>query len=429
MERRRSQASNRPASRASTNSSHTARASSSSPSSRSSVIITTPEFFVCVQEYLKPLMAISALGCPITFALIVSPIADPAHLSHNGFKFSLETVRLLISVSWLFFTLTLGLSIFTYNQSFYNQLKVGGPPPPSSFYYRWADMVMNTLDVLCMGAFLMIALAAASYVPVVGWLAVGVVGCYAGAVTIYSIVMRFEPDGEDGDEESARAYPIASLGHAAWILRHYGYHATFIWGLFLYGLGALLWIPTRIDHSFAGFCIFIFIIGNGLGSLETAADPYITGSFVFFGLDNEEKALQNVHWVYMSIAIFVFTLRISEMTDADMALQEEEAAKKGRVLGTEAYQVYVEEQPHAIGQVAKELPFRKQYRLFHAAFAEFCYTGAQVAVARIMTCVKARKVFLGLGRHIKRGAGIITGVFGGAVVPPLLAAVADSDGG
>lgn len=204
MERRRSQASNRPASRASTNSSHTARASSSSPSSRSSVIITNPDFFVCVQEYLKPLMAISALGCPITFALIVSPIADPAHLSHNGFKFSLETVRLLISVSWLCFTLTLGLSVFTYNQSFYNQLKVGGPPPPSSFYYRWADMVMNTLDVLCMGAFLMIALAAASYVPVVGWLAVGVVGCYAVAVTIYSIVMRFEPDGEDGDEESAR---------------------------------------------------------------------------------------------------------------------------------------------------------------------------------------------------------------------------------
>lgn len=35
----------------------------------------------------------------------------------------------------------------------------------------------------------------------------------------------------------------------------------------------------------------------------------------------------------------------------------------------------------------------------------------------------------GLGRHTKRGAGIITGVFGGAVVPPLLAAVAGSDGG
>ena len=26
-------------------------------------------------------------------------------------------------------------------------------------------------------------------------------------------------------------------------------------------------------------------------------------------------------------------------------------------------------------------PFWKQYRLFHAAFAQFCYTGAQVAIA------------------------------------------------
>lgn len=26
-------------------------------------------------------------------------------------------------------------------------------------------------------------------------------------------------------------------------------------------------------------------------------------------------------------------------------------------------------------------PFYKQYKLFHAAFAQFCYTGAQVAIA------------------------------------------------
>lgn len=73
------------------------------------------------------------------------------------------------------------------------------------------------------------------------------------------------------------AYPIASLGHAAWILRHYSYRAVFIWGLCLYGIGALLAIPAIMHKSFAGFCVCIFIIGNGLGSLETAANPYITG--------------------------------------------------------------------------------------------------------------------------------------------------------
>lgn len=37
-----------------------------------------------------------------------------------------------------------------------------------------------------------------------------------------------------------------------------------------------------MHKSFAGFCVCIFIIGNGLGSLETAANPYITGTFFFF---------------------------------------------------------------------------------------------------------------------------------------------------
>jgi FHS family L-fucose permease-like MFS transporter len=150
------------------------------------------------------------------------------------------------------------------------------------------------------------------------------------------------------------AYPIASLGHAAWILRHYGYRATFIWGLCLYGIGALVAFPCIKAKSFGGFCAAIFIIGNGLGSLETAANPYITvcgppryaelrinfsqafngigtviapvlGSYVIFTFD-DATALANVQWIYIAIAIFVFLLAIvfflsviPEITDADMA--------------------------------------------------------------------------------------------------------------
>lgn len=43
------------------------------------------------------------------------------------------------------------------------------------------------------------------------------------------------------------------------------------------GLGALLAIAAIKAHSFGGFCTCIFVIGNGLGALETAANPYITG--------------------------------------------------------------------------------------------------------------------------------------------------------
>ena len=73
------------------------------------------------------------------------------------------------------------------------------------------------------------------------------------------------------------AYPLASLGHANWILRNFGYKLVFIWGLCLYGLGALIAWPCIVHRSFGGFCAAIFVIGNGLGSLETAANPYITG--------------------------------------------------------------------------------------------------------------------------------------------------------
>ena len=76
---------------------------------------------------------------------------------------------------------------------------------------------------------------------------------------------------------SVGAYPLASLGHANWILRHFGYKAVFIWGLCLYGIGALIAWPCLLHKSFGGFCAAIFVIGNGLGSLETAANPYLAG--------------------------------------------------------------------------------------------------------------------------------------------------------
>lgn len=163
----------------------------------------------------------------------------------------------------------------------------------------------------------------------------------------------------------------------------------------LYGVGALLAWPAILHRSFGGFCAAIFIIGNGLGSLETAANPYITvcgppryaemrinlsqafngigtvvapvlGSYVFFTRTTDDpSSLTNVQWVYLAIACFVFLLAIifyfspiPEITDADMAFQAEET--------------------HVNEDIR---PFRKQYRLFHAAFAQFCYTGAQVAIA------------------------------------------------
>ncbi|KAK8206186.1 putative l-fucose permease [Phyllosticta capitalensis] len=320
------------------------------------------------------------------------------------------------------------------------------------------------------------------------------------------------------------AYPLASLGFANYTLRHYGYKATFMLGLILYGIGALCMWPAGLNKSFGGFCGATVVIGSGLGSLETAANPFmavcgppkyaelrinlaqavqavgtvvgpVLGAHVFFkNTGNDENSLKSVQWVYLAIGVFVFALagvfyiaQIPEVTDADMALQAEET--------------------HA---GTNDEPFRKQYKLFHAAAAQWCYTGAQVAIATyfinyvtetrpgtsnstaanflavaqgcfaigrfsgsvLMRFVRPRIVFLayltgvvafnaaaidtvgntglamlnltlffesvcfptivalgirGLGRHTKRGAGlIIAGVSGGAAVPAMLGAVADN---
>lgn len=109
-------------------------------------------------------------------------------------------------------------------------------------------------------------------------------------------------------------------------------------GLSIYGVGALLFWPSGARSSFAGFCGSMFVVGCGLATLETAANPYIAvcgppeymevrvnlaqavqgmgtvlapvlASKVFFkDVAGGGPALQSVQWVYLAIAVFVFVL-------------------------------------------------------------------------------------------------------------------------
>lgn len=90
----------------------------------------------------------------------------------------------------------------------------------------------------------------------------------------------------------------------------------------------------------------------------------VLGSYVLFTFD-DQAAVDNVQWIYLAIAVFVILLaalflvaKIPEITDADMEFQAEETNNTG-----------------------SQKPFIKQYKLFHATFAQFCYTGSQVAIA------------------------------------------------
>jgi MFS transporter, FHS family, L-fucose permease len=204
------------------------------------------------------------------------------------------------------------------------------------------------------------------------------------------------------------AYFIGPLTYSGWIVRRFGYRWTFIAGLCIYGVGALMFWPSAVYRSFGGFCGSLFIVGSGLSTLETSANPFIAtcgpprlsefrlelsqsfqavgsvvapllASRVFFKKVGDTD-LSNVQWTYLGIAVFVFLLAvvfffspIPEVTDADMALQAEQCSD---LTGYE------------------DKPLRKQYKLFFGVAAQFCYVGAQVAVASqfIRYCEESAKI-------------------------------------
>ncbi|KAK9776776.1 putative Major facilitator superfamily (MFS) profile domain-containing protein [Seiridium cardinale] len=191
------------------------------------------------------------------------------------------------------------------------------------------------------------------------------------------------------------AYFIGPLTYSGWLVRRFGYRWTFIAGLCIYGVGALMFWPSAVYRSFGGFCGSLFIVGSGLSTLETSANPFIAtcgpprlsefrlelsqsfqavgsvvapllASRVFFANTTPDD-LSKVQWTYLGIAAFVFLLsvvfyfsKLPEVTDADMELQAEQSS------GLTGYQ---------------EKPLKKQYKLFFGVAAQFCYVGAQVGVA------------------------------------------------
>ena len=59
-------------------------------------------------------------------------------------------------------------------------------------------------------------------------------------------------------------------------INKYGYRRGVVFGLLLFGLGALFFFPGASIGSFSAFLFCLFVIGCGLVFLETAANPYVT---------------------------------------------------------------------------------------------------------------------------------------------------------
>ena len=84
------------------------------------------------------------------------------------------------------------------------------------------------------------------------------------------------------DTESALIDSAVYLGYftialpAGWFMHHYGYKKGILFGLLLYGIGTILFVPAASARSYEFFLVALFIIASGATFLETVANPYIT---------------------------------------------------------------------------------------------------------------------------------------------------------
>ncbi|KAI8578789.1 hypothetical protein K450DRAFT_245536 [Umbelopsis ramanniana AG] len=182
---------------------------------------------------------------------------------------------------------------------------------------------------------------------------------------------------------------------AGHIMQRFGYKKGIIFGLCLFVIGAICFYPAAISLQYGAFVGCLFVIACGLGTLENAANPYITalgsprwasfrinaaqafngvGTFIspliaskaFFGNTDDSTAstadkLVSVKWAYVGIGCGVFVIMLlfclAKIPEIDMEAEivEESGEKKRASMWSPHY---------LLGIVAQLL-----------------YTGAQVSLA------------------------------------------------
>ncbi|MDO5616303.1 MAG: L-fucose:H+ symporter permease [Cruoricaptor ignavus] len=85
------------------------------------------------------------------------------------------------------------------------------------------------------------------------------------------------------------AYAIMGIP-AGLFMKKYGYKRGVILGLFLFGAGALLFIPAANNASFAFFRFALFVLALGMATLETVAHPFVAA------LGDEKTSDQRVNF-------------------------------------------------------------------------------------------------------------------------------------
>ncbi len=186
------------------------------------------------------------------------------------------------------------------------------------------------------------------------------------------------------------AYALMALPAGIFITR-YGYRRGVVFGLLLFGLGSIAFIPGDLLGSFALFLTALFVIGCGLAVLETAANPYaaelgdpataasrlnlaqsfnglgcilgpvLVGGFLFSGDGESSVALPYTLMgvVVLAVALVFTRVQLPEISNDDEG-------------DTQA------EEKRTVTQAIKWLWSRPRFRM--GVLALFCYEIAEIAI-------------------------------------------------
>ena len=116
-------------------------------------------------------------------------------------------------------------------------------------------------------------------------------------------------------------YFLMAIPAGMFINRH-GYRRGVVFGLLLFAVGALSFIPAE-GFGFYGFLIGLFVIGCGLTFLETAANPYPTE----LGPKETASSRLNLSQTFNGMGCFMATLIVGQFL-----FSNDEGGERGNVV-------------------------------------------------------------------------------------------------
>lgn len=96
------------------------------------------------------------------------------------------------------------------------------------------------------------------------------------------LIPHLKKAGQLSDTQSALIDTAVYFGYflmalpAGLLMHRFGYKKAILYGLILYAIGSLLFLPAASGRSYILFLTALFIIASGATFLETAGNPYIT---------------------------------------------------------------------------------------------------------------------------------------------------------